>query len=114
MRKQIVLLIGGCVIAVAMLMGCTAGPTDQTLTISTTNYKEIGDRTIQYRRQAAELRNAAARFEWEAEQYAQQAGKDSEQAQQKRELAKQTWAAAAEADALAREYRKQLPHNFVY
>lgn len=114
MENRMMCSIGKLIVSLVMATGCTTTNMDYSSIAAVTNYKEVGDRVAQYRQQASELRNAAARFEWEAEWYVQRAGKDSQQAKQKQELAKQTWAAAAEADALAREYRSQLPHNFVY
>ncbi|MDE3226719.1 MAG: hypothetical protein KGN30_15060 [Nitrospirota bacterium] len=114
MEHRMMSFIGTLMASLVMAAGCSTTSMDNSNIAAATNYKEIGDRVAQYRQRASELRSAAARLEWEAGRFAAQAGKVSEQAQQKMELAKQTWAAADEADAVAREYRKQLPHTMVY
>lgn len=76
--------------------------------------QDPGDAAFHYRQQAAQLRSLADRLEFEAAWYATQAGPDSEQAARSRSMAKDMRAAAEAADARAREYRQQLPHNRVY
>ncbi len=67
--------------------------------------------TGQYSRRAAELRTLADRTEWEAQWYAGRFGADDRQANDLSQQARQLWAAAAEADQLAHEYRRQVPHG---
>lgn len=67
--------------------------------------------TAQYRRQASDLRELAQRTAWEAQWYASQFGADDQEASRRRLQSQQFWAAAEEADQLAREYRRQVPHG---
>jgi|SRR5579885_3344706 hypothetical protein len=98
----------------ATVVGCVTTPPERAEMVSGASYKDIGDRIVRYRQQAAELRRLAASFAWEAEWETRQAGGDSDRARRKLQVAEDTWAAADEADDMARRYREQLPHNLVY
>ncbi|HMU56411.1 MAG TPA: hypothetical protein PKA61_15480 [Nitrospira sp.] len=67
--------------------------------------------TAQYRRQASDLRDLAARAEWEAQWYESQFGVNDQEAGRRRDQARQLWAAAEQADQLAIDYRRQVPHG---
>jgi len=67
--------------------------------------------TAQYRRQAADLRELAQRAEWEAQWYETQFGVNDQEATRRRAQARYLWAAADEADQLALDYRRQVPHG---
>ncbi len=75
--------------------------------------REASDLMFKYRRQAAELRAIASRYELEAQQFARVRGEGDEQTRRSLENAKTLWAAADEADQLAREYQRQVPHGQV-
>lgn len=62
-----------------------------------------------YRRQAQDLRDLARRLETEALLYSGQSSTDSKQANMLE--VKNVLAAADDADELAREYRRQVPHG---
>jgi hypothetical protein len=108
-------LFGSCLFLLATVVpGCSTDSAERTITPSAAVSKNPGDLAFHYRLQAEELRAMAQRLELEAAWYAKQGGQDSEQAKRSQEMAKGMWAAADEADELAREYRSQLPHNQVY
>ncbi|MGH9782927.1 MAG: hypothetical protein ACRD88_01975, partial [Terriglobia bacterium] len=67
-----------------------------------------------YRRQAKVLRDVASRIEVEAALYQQQLGPDHERTRESREAANAAWAAAEEADEMARTYQQQFPNGRVY
>jgi hypothetical protein len=60
------------------------------------------------------LNDLAQRYEIEAEAKTRELGRETKEAKRNRTLAKDARAEAQEADELAREYRRQLPHNMVY
>jgi len=76
--------------------------------------RDAGNLVFVYRRQAKVLRDVASRLEVEAALYQQQLGADHEWTRESREAANATWAAAEEADEMARTYQEQLPHGRVY
>lgn len=65
----------------------------------------------QYRRQASDLRDLAVRAEWEAGWYESHFGMSDQEAGRRREQAHQLRAAAEQADQLAIDYRRQVPHG---
>jgi len=69
--------------------------------------------TAQYRRQSADLRELAQRAEWEAQWYETQFGVNDQEATRRRARARYLWAAADQADQLALDYGRQIPHGQV-
>jgi hypothetical protein len=69
---------------------------------------------FKYRQQAAELRAIAGRYELEARQSAGVRGEGDKQARHSLENAQALWTAAEEADQLAREYQRAVPHGQIY
>ncbi|BCA54604.1 hypothetical protein W02_17440 [Nitrospira sp. KM1] len=105
----------GAVFVVMLMSGCALGLDQATETphdevVKGMSQREAGDSVFKYRSQAAELRSMAARYELEAQQFIRLRGEGDEQARRSLDNAKVLWAAADEADELAREYRSQVPH----
>ena len=84
------------------------------LTQHSVSSRDAGNLAFAYRQQAKVLRDVASRLEVEADLYQQQLGADHERTRQSREAANAAWAAAEEADDMARTYQQQLPHGRVY
>jgi hypothetical protein len=116
MRLSQVILLGGMVFVGAIIAGCASapGPTEPAAMSCGNDYACLKDATFRYRQQAVQLSALAERYEIEAEAKAKELGQDAEQVKRDRDLAKQYWSEAQQADELAREYRRQLPHNVVY
>jgi hypothetical protein len=76
--------------------------------------REASDLSFQYRRQALELQEMARRMEVEAQWYEGHFGARDERAKDSRDKANDLRTAAQEADQLAQEYRRQVPHGQVY
>jgi hypothetical protein len=74
---------------------------------------EARDLAFKYRQQAADLREMARRLDAETQWLTGQDGSTDEQVRQDREKARQLWAAADQAEQLARDYRRQVPHGQV-
>ncbi len=75
---------------------------------------EAGELAFRYGQQAAHYRDLATRFDIEARWYGGRFGEQDPQARQSQAKAQQLWAAAEEAEELAREYRRQVPHGRMY
>ena len=75
------------------------------------DYHCIKDLMFQYRQQAAHLNALADRYTRQADLKAQELGSTSDAAKASQDLAKRFSLQAQEADQLAREYQRQLPHN---
>jgi len=84
------------------------------LTEQSVSSRDAGNLAFTYRQQAKLLRDVASRLEVEGAWYQQQLGGDHERTRQSREAANAAWAAAEEADEMARTYQQQLPHGRVY
>jgi hypothetical protein len=72
------------------------------------------DLAFQYKRQATALRDIAQRYELEAQVVARLKGAQHAETLHSLDLAKSLLAEADEADSMAREYRRQMPHNRLY
>jgi hypothetical protein len=119
-RHPVVLLGSSLLFAAAVLAGCAAEPNAKAVSQSSVltqhdgSSRDAGNLAFAYRRQAKVLRDVAGRFEVEAALYQQQLGADHERTRQSREVANAAWAAAEEADEMARTYQQQVPHGRVY
>ena len=91
----------------ALTTGCGTTKTDQTTRQCGSDYSCLSDMAIKYRQQADQLSTLAQRYELEA---AAMTGPD---AKQRHERAQAYWSEAQQADELAQQYRRQLPHNMV-
>ena len=115
-----VLLGSSLFFAAALLAGCAAEQNAKAESQSSVlaqhdaSSRDAENLAFAYRRQAKILRDVASRLEVEATLYQQHLGADHEWARQSREAANATWAAAEEADEMARTYQQQLPHGRVY
>ena len=115
-------LIGGGALALALfLAGCSmdlsaapGSPATDAEAGRLVTQRDARDLTFQYRRQAVELDEMARRMEVEAQWYEGRFGEQDERAQFSRERAKELRIAAQEADQLAQEYRRQVPHGQIY
>jgi hypothetical protein len=74
---------------------------------------EARDLAFKYRREAAGLREMARRLEAEVQWLTGHLEPTDEQVRRSRETARQLWAAADQAEQLARDYRRQVPHGQV-
>lgn len=106
--------------AAAVLAGCATEPNAKALSPSSmltrhdVSSRDAGNLAFAYRQQAKVLRDVASRLDAEAAMYQQQLGADHERTKQSREAANAAWAAAEEADEVARTYQQQLPQGRVY
>ena len=121
MKRHPAMLLGSSLFfTAAVLAGCAAEPNAKAvfqssmLTQHSVSSRDAGNLALAYRRQAKVLRDVANRLEVETAWYQQQLGADHERTRQSREAANATWAAAEEADELARTYQQQLLHGRVY
>lgn len=106
------LFIGGGLLLVGTLLAGCAGKTPDTVgTVCGSDYRCMYDRMFEYRRQAADLNVMAERYAREAAINAREFGQNSDQVKKSQELAGQFSAQAQEADQLAHEYSRRLPHN---
>ncbi|MBA5867766.1 MAG: hypothetical protein GDA67_13825 [Nitrospira sp. CR1.3] len=105
------LLLTGCASGMAQGPGAANRDVNPSLVPSLVSQDQARHLTAQYRRQAADLRDLAQRTEWEARWYESQFGVSDQEASRRRAQARDLWAAADEADQLALEYRRQVPHG---
>jgi hypothetical protein len=116
MRTTNALLGVGAIIA-ALAAGCAeVTPQDSVISQSIVapkpvSQREAANQAFEYRRQAAELRGIARRLELETNIYKKQGGEPSERTRAGLEQANAMWAAAEEAEQVAREYQRQVPHG---
>lgn len=109
----------GFLIALFFIGGCAADRTrivEQGSDLSHTSIvtQEIArDSVIAYRRQAIALHELARMLTMEAEWHRRQAGSDSQEATRRLSEARKVLAAAEQADDLARQYQRQMPHGRV-
>lgn len=114
--------IQGSVLTAVMLVAGCAGevishPSQETGVPAGRAYvtqEQARNLVAKYRQQASDLRMLAQRSEWEARWYAGQFGADDQERIRRQAQAQQLWAAAEEADRLARDYRRQVPHGQMY
>lgn len=110
----------GLVLATLLSAGCATDVTHSASTLpgrdrpALVSHEQARTLVARYRQQAMDLRTEAQRAEWEARWYAGQFGEQDRETRLRRAQARQLWAAAEEADHLAWEYRRQVPHGQVY
>lgn len=75
---------------------------------------EAGELAFRYGQQAAQYRELATRYDMEARWYGGRFGDEDSQARQRQKQAQQLWPAAEEAEQIAREYWRQVPHGRMY
>jgi hypothetical protein len=103
MKTLYVVLLG------TLITGCAA-TSDQSRIQCGNDYACLSDNAFKYHQQAERLSALAQRYELEAAM----AGQDAEALTHQRNLAQTYRAEATEADQLAQEYRRQLPHNMAH
>jgi hypothetical protein len=110
------LTYGLIIIVAATMTGCAAdgSPTNVASgeAVKLVTAREAVDRAFEYRQQAAVLRDQARRLELEGRVPMHRAA-EKEEATRTLEKARAMWTAADTAEATAREYRRQVPHNQV-
>lgn len=106
-------MVGLGALVLVSAVGCVTA-SDPVVARCGSDYTCLRDTMFQYRQQAAELSALAQRYELEAQTKAREMGQDAEQVVKSRELAKQLRAEARQADELARDVQRQLPHNMKY
>lgn len=107
MKPSQLTLAGSFVLFGALMTGCAT--TDQPAVRQCgSDYSCLSDMAFKYRQEADRLSTLAHRYEIEA---AATTGQDAEAVKHQRDLAQTYWSEAQQADELAREYRRQLPHN---
>jgi len=121
MKRHPVMLLGiSLFVAAAVLAGCAAEPNanavsrSSVLTQHSVSSRDAGNLVFVYLHQAKVMRDVASRLEVEAVLYQQQLGADHDRTRESREAANAAWAAAEEADEIARTYQQQLPHGRGY
>lgn len=87
-----------------LITGC-ATTTDQAARQCGNDYSCLSDMASKYHQQAERLSTLAERYELEAQ------AMTGEDAKQRHARAQAYWSEAQQADQLAQEYRRQLPHN---
>lgn len=111
---------GGPLLLAGVLAGCAGlaadqpSPTTGAGEMKAVSQREAADLAFRYRQQAAELREAARRYELEAEIQSKTMGRDHEQVRRTLEAAASLRTAASQADEMALEFRRQVPHAQVY
>jgi hypothetical protein len=109
----------GFLIALFFVGGCAADRTriveqGSDLSHASIVSQEIArDSVIAYRRQAIALHELARMLTMEGEWHRRQAGSDSQEATRRLSEARKVLAAAEQADDLARQYQRQMPHGRV-
>ena len=108
------------IVAAAVLAGCAAEPNANAVSRSSgltphrVSSRDAGNLVFVYRHQAKVLRDVASRLEVETALYQQQLGAEHDRTRESREAANAAWAAAEEADEMARTYQQQSPQGRVY
>jgi hypothetical protein len=95
------------VVIATLNTGCATMESDHSTRQCGSDYSCLSQMAVKYRQQANQLSTLAQRYEVEA------AAMTGEDAQQQHQRAQAYWSEAQQADALAQEYRRQLPHNMV-
>ena len=116
--RQTRFLAGSAVVAAMLFAGCAtevsapvAGMTEEPRVVTQGGASDL---MFKYRQQAMELRDMAKRMEVEARWYGGRFGQSDKRAQESREKASHLWMAVQEAEQLAYEYGRQVPHGRVY
>jgi hypothetical protein len=119
MRPVQFLTKSGTFVFAALMVGCAANLPESTGSApaaSRTQFVgqyEARDLAFKYRQQAADLREMARRLDAEVHWLTSQGGPSDEQVRRTRETVRQLSAAADQAEQLARDYRRQVPHGQV-
>ena len=101
----VLIFVAGC--ATDLSLGEPQAPTH----VVTVTHEQARQLAFSYRRQAADLRDLVRRMETEASLFAGRAATSSAQSQGRALQVAEVWAAAENADELARAYQRQIPHG---
>ena len=104
------MLTSSLILVGSLITGC-ATATDQPRIKCGNDYACLSHNAFEYRQQAERLSAIAQRYEIEA---AAMTAQDAEAVKHQRDLAQTYRLEAQEADQLAQEYRRQLPHNMAH
>src|SRR5262249_28169932 len=104
-------MLGSSFVLVGTLVTGCATATDKPRVQCGNDYSCLSDMAFKYRQQADQLSALAERYEIEAGALK---GQDAEAAKHQHDLAQAYWSEAKQADELAQEYRRQLPHNMAH
>jgi hypothetical protein len=102
-----------------MMAGCAAnlpesiGSAPVAVQAKFVSQSEARDLAFKYRREAGDLREMARQLEAEVQWLTGHLEPTDEHVMRTRETARQLWAAADQAEQLARDYRRQVPHGQV-
>lgn len=99
-------------IAAVLMAGCTTN-LPATIQVKAVSQSEARDLAFKYRQQASDLSELAKRQELEAQWLTGHFGPTDDQVRVSHEKAQRLWAAADQAEQLARDYRRQVPHGQV-
>lgn len=119
MRPAQFFVNSSAIVFAAVMAGCAAnlpdgiGSAPATVQAKAVSQSKARDLVFKYRQQASDLRELARRQEAEAQWSTGHVGQTDEQVRASRERARQWWAAAEEAEQLAHDYRRQVPHGQV-
>lgn len=102
------------VLAGSVVAGCASdGAQPYASACGAGDYSCKSHTAFQYRQQAESFGALADRYQREADLQAARLGEQSPEVQNQRKLAQQYRAESEQADAVARELRRELPHNVV-
>ena len=90
--------------------GCATDPQAPTQVVTVTQ-EQARHLAFSYRRQAADLHDLSRRMEMEASLFDGRSATSSAQSQGRALQVTEVWAAAENADELARAYQRQIPHG---
>lgn len=119
MRPIQVLSKSAAIVVATVMVGCAGhltegiGSAPTAVQAEFVSQSDARDLAFKYRREAADLREMARRLEAEVRWLTGHVGSTDEQIRRSRETARQLWTAADQAEQLARDYRRQVPHGQV-
>lgn len=114
MKSTSIIIGTALMLALSGASGCATAPPAEPRAPQISMTPQALDLAFQYKRQAAALRETAQRYELEAQVLARIKGAQHAETLHSLDLAKSLLAEADEADSMAREYRRQMPHNRLY
>ena len=104
------ILVSGSVSA-----GCSgSAPQHSTILCGSTDYTCLTNAEFQYRQEAERYGALADRYRAEADMKAVELGQNSEEVKKQQALAQHYSSESEKADALARQFRSELPHNMMH
>jgi hypothetical protein len=111
--------MSGTIILAVVMAGCAAslpesiGSAPAAVQAKFVSQSEARDLAFKYRQEAADLREMARRLDAEVRWLTGHVEPTDERVRRTRETAQRLWAAADQAEQLAQDYRRQVPHGQV-